>query len=265
MSLDNALSLVGILAEAAVIGLLVYRRVWRVLPVFCVYCAWILISNTWLYLIFRYFPALYLTAYLTETVVESALEIGVLVELAWSVLRPFRASLPRGGLVVVCGLVLALGAAIWPFAVIPGFGNLPPEFHVLMRLRQTTSILRILFFLAMAGGSQLLSIGWRDRELQVATGLGFYSLVSLAVATMHSHLASTSQYAHLNQVEVAAYLCSLLFWVFSFSQQEAARREFSPQMQGFLRAVAGTARATRVALADSTVSEAQGRNRRNRR
>jgi len=64
---------------------------------------------------------------------------------------------------------------------------------------------------------------------------------------------------------VAAYLCSLLFWVFSFSQQEAARREFSPQMQGFLRAVAGTARATRVALADSTVSEAQGRNRRNRR
>ena len=200
--------------------------------------------------------------YLAATVMESALEIGVLVELAWSVLRPFRASLPRGALVVVCGLVLALGAAIWPFAVIPGFGNLPPEFHVLMRLRQTTSILRILFFLGLAGGSQLLSIGWRDRELQVASGLGFYSLASLAVAMLHAHLTMGSQYTLLNQVEVGAYLCSLLYWVFSFAQKEAERREFSPQMQGFLRVVAGTARATRVAMADSTVAEAHKRNHR---
>ena len=43
------------------------------------------------------------------------------------------------------------------------------------QLQHTVSILRILFFLVLAGGSQLLSIGWRDRELQVATGLGFYS------------------------------------------------------------------------------------------
>lgn len=262
MSLDNALSLVGILLEAAIVGLLIYRRVWRVLPVFCVYSTWILISNVGLYGIFYFFPRGYLTAYLTETVIESVLEVGILIELAWSVLRPFRASLPRGALVVVCALVLALAAAIWPFAVIPGFGNLPPEFHVLMRLRQTTSILRIVFFLGLAGGSQLLSIGWRDRELQVASGLGFYSLASLALAMLHAHLATGSQYTLLNQVEVCAYLCSLMYWVFSFSQKEAERRELSPQMQGFLRAVAGTARATRVAMTDAAVAEVHKRNQR---
>jgi hypothetical protein len=262
MSLDNALWLIGVVTEAAVVGLLVYRRVWRTLPIFFVYCASDLLVNAAGFPVMRFFPAAYVRLYLAATVVESALEIGVLVELAWSVLRPFRASLPRGALVVVCGLVLALGAAIWPFAVIPGFGSLPPEFHVLMRLRQTTSILRILFFLGLAGGSQLLSIGWRDREVQVATGLGFYSLASLAVAMLHAHLTMGSQYTLLNQVEVAAYLCSLLYWVFSFAQKEAERREFSPQMQGFLRVVAGTARATRVAMADSTVAEAQKRNHR---
>jgi hypothetical protein len=61
---------------------------------------------------------------------------------------------------------------------------------------------------------------------------------------------------------VASYICSLLYWVFSFAQKEAERREFSPQMQGFLRAVAGTARATRVAMTDSSVTEAQKRNQR---
>ena len=105
----------------------------------------------------------YFTAYLSETAVDSALEICVLIELVWSVLRPLRASLPRGALAVVAGVVVALGAAIWPFAVIPGFSNLPAKWHLLMHLQQTTSILRILFFLALAAGSQVLSIGWRKR------------------------------------------------------------------------------------------------------
>ena len=255
MSLDNALWLAGIVTEAVVLGLLVYRRVWRKLPVFCLYCAWDLFSTVAAYPIYRYFPAIYLTAYLTNIVVDSVLEFGVLVELAWSVFRPFRTSLPRGAVVVVCGLVLALGAAIWPFAAIPGFGNLPPEFHLLMRLEQTTAILRILLFLALAACSQLLSIGWRDRELQVATGLGFYSLVSLAVAMLHTHQKMGALYSHLQQVVVASGLCTLLYWVVSFSQKEAVRREFSPQMQSLLLAVAGTARTTRITLADSAAAK----------
>jgi hypothetical protein len=255
MSLDNALWLAGVVSEAAVVGLLLYRRVWRTLPIFFVYCAWDLLVNVAGILVFRFFPAIYLAVYLANLVVDSALEFGVLIELAWSVLRPFRASLPRGAVVAVAGFVIALGTAIWPFAAIPGFGNLPPEFHLLMRLMQTTSILRILFFLALAGCSQLLSIGWRDRELQVASGLGFYSLVSLAVAMLHTHQNMGPLYSHLQQVVVASYICSLLYWAVSFSQKEAVRREFSPQMQSLLLSVAGTARATRTALADSAVAK----------
>jgi hypothetical protein len=252
MSLDNAFWFVGIVIETAVFGLLLYRRVWRILPVFCAYVVWNLFSSLGALAIYHFAHASYLTAYLSESAVDSALQFGVLVELVWSVLRPLRASLPRGSLVVVSGLVLALGAAIWPFATIPALGNWSSEWHLLIHLQQTTSILRILFFVALAGCSQLLSIGWRDRELQVATGLGFYSMVSLAVAMLHTHLTTTPEYSHMNQVEVAGYLCSLLYWVFSFAQKEAERREFSPQMQNLLLAVAGAARSTRMALTDST-------------
>jgi hypothetical protein len=159
--------------------------------------------------------------------------------------------------VIVAGLVVALGAAIWPFATIPGFSYLPPQWYLLVRIQQTTSILQILFFLGLAGCSQLLSIGWRDRELQVVTGLGFYSMVGLAVAMLHTHLSMRSQYAHLNQAVVASYVCSLMYWVYSFAQKEVKRQEFTPQMQNLLLAMAGTARTTRIGLTDTIAASSR--------
>jgi hypothetical protein len=255
MTLDNTLWFASFVAEATVVVLLLYRRAWRTLPVFCLYCTWLGLFDAVAFPVLRFFPASYFTVYFAATVIYFALEFGVLVELTWSVLRPYRTSLPRGAVVVVAGLVVALGAAIWPFATIPGFSYLPPQWHILMRLDQTTSILRILFFLAIAGCSQLLSIGWRDRELQIATGLGFYSIIGLAVAMLHTHLTMGSQYTHLNQVAAAGYLCSLLYWVFSFAQKEVARQEFTPQMQNLLLAVAGAARSTRLGLTDSALGK----------
>src|SRR5271157_3280847 len=200
MTLDNTLWFASFVAEATVVVLLLYRRAWRTLPVFCLYCTWLGLFDAVAFPVLRFFPASYFTVYFAATVIYFALEFGVLVELTWSVLRPYRTSLPRGAVVVVAGLVVALGAAIWPFATIPGFSYLPPEWHFLMRLEQTTSILRILVFLLLAGCSQLLSIGWRDRELQIAAGLGFFSLVSVAVWMNHAGQTYGPQYHILDQI-----------------------------------------------------------------
>jgi len=259
VSLDNTLWIAGMVAEAAVIGLLLYRRAWRTFPVFCGYVVWGLVSDIGDFAIQRFSPSSYTTTYLVGLILDSALQFGVLVEIAWSVLRPMRASLPRIALLVVAVLILAAGAAVWPFSGIHNLASLPPQWRTLVHVQQTASILRILLFLALAGCSQLLSIGWRDRELQVATGLGFYSLVSLAVEILHSHQGMGQEYRYLNQLVVASYVCSLLYWVFSFATKEVERREFTPQMQGFLLAVAGTARTTRMALVDSAAAKSRKR------
>ncbi len=251
VTLENGLWIAGIVAEMAVLGLLLYKRVWRTLPVFCAFCAWSLLSDGGNYLVLRLFPDRYASAYLIGLVVASALEFGVLVELSWSVLRPLRASLNRSALGVIAAVILAAGAAIWPFSGIHDLSRFPAAWQNLVHLQQTTSVLRVLFFLVLAGFSQLLSIGWRDRELQVATGLGFYSIVSLGVSVLHSHQGMGQQYRYLNQIVAASYVCSLLYWAYAFASKEAERREFTPQMQSFLLAVAGSARATRIALADS--------------
>lgn len=258
MSLDNELWFAYIAVEAALVGLLLYRRVWRTLPVFFSYCIWDIFSNIAVYLVSQHYAAQYFQVYFAETVLDSSLLFCVLLELAWSVLRPVRASLSRSALLVVAALILLAGAAIWPFAALPGLVHATSKQGLLFaQLQQTLSILRILFFLLLAAGSQFLSISWRDRELQVATGLGFVSFIGVAVALLQMHQTTVSKYQHLSQLVIASYLCCVFYWLVSFAQKEAERREFTPQMQNFLLAVAGAAHSTRVALTASRENKAR--------
>ena len=257
MNADNAITLAYILIEIAVIGLLFYRRIWRILPIFCFYCIWDVVSNVAIYLIGLYSSQSgYFHAYFAETFIDSVWQFCVLVELAWSVLRPVRASLPRSALFAVGALILLAGVVIWPFATFSALAHAASRQWILMlQLQRTVAILRILFFLLLTAGSQWLSIGWRDRELQVATGLGFYSLANIAVSVLESHQSTATQFVDLHEFVILSFICSLLYWLVSFSQKQAERREFTPQMQSFLLAVAGGARTARTAMADPRSGE----------
>jgi hypothetical protein len=158
----------------------------------------------------------------------------------------------------VAGLVAIAFAVIWPFAKPPGFSSMQPLSQIQVHLETTTAALRILFFLALAACSQWLSLSWRDRELQIGTGLGFYSFITLSVSVLHMNLGASSaaesvrMYHILDQVAVVGYILSLLYWAVSFAQKVPERREFTPQMEGFLLALAGNARSARMALNSSS-------------
>jgi hypothetical protein len=259
MGPENVFSLTGILAETILVGMLLYRRAGQTLPVFLVYCCWALISDLSAYGMKFVFPGGYgINFYVAITIVDFALQICVLVELAWSVLRPLRSNLSRKAIPLIGAAVLAAGAAIWPFAGLAGMEGTTPVWHFLVQLQQTASILRVLVFLLLAVCSQMLSIGWRDRELQVATGFGFYSLVSLAVAVLNTHHATMMQFRNLYWAVAISFVCSLFYWAWSFAQKEAERQEFTPQMRHTLLALAGAVRVTRAGLADLQAAQAKG-------
>ncbi len=262
MTLDTTLYFAGLAAEAAILTLLLVKRVYRTLPIFCGYLGWSLFSDAGQYALVHFYPGLDFRIYLTGAIFDSVFQFAVLIEVSMSVLRPVRASLPRGAIVAVGIIIGLLCAVIWPFAKTPGFDQFSSDSHLLIHLQQTFSVLRIFFFLVLAGCSQLLSIGWRDRELQIATGLGFFSLASLTVSLLHTSQTVGPQYHMLDQMVAASYVCSILYWIVSFAQEVPERREFTPQMQNFLLAVAGSARGARVALASSSESEKGKRKRR---
>jgi len=250
---DLAFEISGTAAEAIVLLLLLWRRVFRTLPVFFAYIVWSLLSDLGQSATANFYPHSSFRIYLISLAIDSLFQFGVLIELSRSVLSPMAKLLPRWTPFAVGVVILIVCGAIWPFAKAPGFSQYTLESQLLVHLQQSFSILRILFFLVLAGCSQLLSIGWRDRELQIATGLGVYSMVSLTVSVLHTRQALGASYHLLDQIMVASYVCSLLYWAYCFAQQEAARREFTPQMQNFLLAVAGTARSSRVSLSRSRV------------
>ncbi len=253
LNLDTILWLTGVSAEAVVVLLCIRGRLFSSTPVFSAYMAWSLFIDLLVYYLRRLAPASYFQIYFPQMVVDSTFQFAILVELGWAVLRPLRASLPKRSILYLALLVIVAGALIWPLAGLTLPGNLTHAGRFFVQLQQTFAALRIAIFLGLAGFSQLLSIGWRNRELQIATGLGFYSMFSLAISLIHAHQVVGPQYEFLDQLISASYDCSVVYWIVSFSQKESERQEFTPQMRSFLLAVTGAARSTRVALANSGI------------
>ena len=92
MTLDSKLALAGKVLEAVVVALLIYRRAWRNLPLFFAYSIWSLLSGCTNDLVMHYAPKAYFNTYFINNIIDSVLQFCVLVEVAWSVFRPFRAS-----------------------------------------------------------------------------------------------------------------------------------------------------------------------------
>ena len=253
MGLDSVLMGCGAAAEAILILLLLRVRVFRSFPAFLVWVCWSFVNDTYFFVLSVRNIQPSLRMYEIEISFDSILMFVVLVELAWSILRPVRSSLPKYSWLAIVGLILIAGTIVWFVAGLTVPGYLTPEGQAFFRLQQTGAILRVVVFLAMAAFSQLLSIGWRNRELQIATGFGFYSIVSLAVTILHTHQVSTTpQYHWLDEAGAVSYIFALSYWVFAFATQEAQRREFTPQMQNFLLAAAGSARSARIDMASSS-------------
>jgi len=241
----------GTSAELAVILLLLYRGIWRRFPMFFAYSVWVVLGNTAAYILFKlHFPN-YSQVYLINMIVDSALMFCVLVELGWSILRPLHGSLSKVALLLIAAAILLLGAAIWPLAEVPLLPKASHTVVLIMHIQQTFYVLRILLFVILAASSHFLAIGWRDRELQIATGLGATSLASLAVAFLRVYPSMSGMFQVLNNMVIFTFIASLLYWIYSFAQQEQERRQMTPQVQSMLLAVASAAHSTRIALASS--------------
>lgn len=234
--LEKALIIAGMIAEIVFVGLLTKKSFFRQMPFFYGYMCFGICNDLALFLIQHRFPSQFFHAYVAQTCIDSALQYGILVELWIRVLRPMREALSRRTALGLAGLILVAWMAIWPFCV-PA--NLPRMWQVVLSVQESTSILRILVFLLLIAGSQFLALGWRDRELQVATGLGCYSLVSFAAIMVHTHQKAGVSYHWVDFFVALSFVASLVYWVISFAHAEAPRREFTPQMRSVLMAVAG--------------------------
>jgi len=261
MTLDTNLALVSAVVQAIVIGLVYFRKLYRKLPLFFSYLIWLLLyAGATVKIANLYRDEVLQKIFVVAEIIDAVFMFCVLVELSMSVLSPIRSKLPRWSVFGVAGILAIALAVIWPFAKTPGFAKLTDLSQIQVHVDVATTVLRIVFFLALAAFSQLLALGWRDRELQIGTGLGFYALVSLSATLwkMNVGVATTEALAvfhRMDQMQVVGYLVVLVYWVICFAQEVPERRNFTPKMENMIVNLAYVARTTRITMVDTAEAE----------
>ena len=263
LGIDTLIWLAGYIATVVLAVVMIHRGINKSFPVFTSYLVYGLITDPLSYWILSHHADVYPTAFAIFSAADFTFQLGVLLEIAMNVIRPVKRSLPSRITWVLGGffLVAAVAAGAIAFKVFPH--SVPSYFvdAVQMRMSLGMALLRMGIFVSIAAFAQLLGIGWKNHVLQLATGLAFYSAVSLIVETAHSRAGLSPQFHALDQMVAASYLGTLLFWTWSFAQQEEVRKEFSPQMQNFLLSIAGSTRSSRIGLEAAVNSKSTSRKR----
>ena len=240
-----------------VLAILLARGLQRAFPIFTAYAIYGIAADVVAVVFTKDATAsTYFKVYFTLSALQSFMAFGVLFEIAGNVLRPVKGSLPKAalyGFAIVVGLA---GLVAWILSGHASQSTLTTAGRAFVTVNVVCATLTVTCFLAIALLAQVLGINWKNHVLQLASGLAFYSFISLIVEMIHSHMKPTAgqyafQYHSLDQLRTIGYLCAVSFWVWSFAKKEAPRKEFSPQMATFLVSIAETAKRNRAALARS--------------
>jgi hypothetical protein len=262
VGVDEILWALGFLGQLALIATLLKQRMSSVFPIFTAYIAVSAIGDPIGYWVHQAgnVHALWET-FFSLTLIDYALQLLVLFEIMWIVFRPRKHSRSNGNLwLLPVAILLSIIAGIWLASSHPDPESISSQIlSVFLHITLGLVLIRILCFVMLSGFAQMLGIGWKSHILQLTTGFAFYGLVTMVVQFLIDRWHRTmpfqefSSYYHtLNRFQIGAYLATLAFWIWSFSQNEAPRKEFSPQMQAFLVSIAGTARSARLVVTRGT-------------
>jgi hypothetical protein len=259
-TLDAALFIAAFAGEAVLVSVLLWRKEYLRFPVFLTSIVIQLVNDPALFWILNHSSShQYEQAYAVTSVLDYMLQLGVLIEIAHSVLRPAVSAIPRRLLGGMAGFLL-IGFSITLVWTFDQHGQSRAFQQLFVHLEQVNfafAFMRLGLFAAIAGFSQMIGITWKNHVIRLAAGLAFYSAVSLVVQLTISHLPQGNHviyqrdYYLLNYIQTVSYLGALAFWVWSFVQKDAPRREFTPQMQRILVTISQTTRRNRAGFTRS--------------
>lgn len=243
-TIEQILLYAGIACEMALIGILWRSDALRRLPFFGGYLAWSVLSDLVAAILAHGSSTRYFHFYRMEFVADSLIQSLVLVELARGVLRTLPVLVARGAVLLLILITTGAGTVLWHLAAGWSEGSAwSAEWSLILRVQLAASLLRILFLLLLGGlieflGRNFIPIGWGDRELQVATGLGIYALASLATSLRLYYPMSGAVLRVLDLVVALTFIGVVIYWIVSFLRPE---RSWLPERSGAAgeRAVAG--------------------------
>ena len=259
-AVDQAFWFAAFAGQLLLAVVLFLRRQYKTFPIFFASIIATLVFDIPLFWVSQHSStAGYEHVYIITETIDYMLQLGVLIEIAYRALQPDKPTMPRAlRIAMFSTLIVVFGITVfWTFHQGSNEGALEQTFSRLITVRFAFSFLRLIVFALIAGFSQMLGVTWRNHVIRLAGGLAFYSAVAVVTQLTISHLSLSDQttyvrdYYLLYHTQTVGYLLALAFWVWSFVQKDAPRREFTPQMERFLVTISETARRSRVGFARS--------------
>ena len=219
----------------ALIELLVRGR-YRRFPVFTSYFAFDIVRTIALYIAYRENAAtLYRQAYYGMLVVDYALQIGIILEIARVVLRPTgtwvrdaRAMFAGIGL---SGAVVAAAISFWISPPVHSAWQLWP-----LRANLFTSLLTCELFVAMSFTASRLGLGWRNHVMALAQGWTFFNVVMVITTALQSYFGA-AHFLTLDHIRGFAYSVGILYIMVQLWTPEPQRRPIDPELRRYILAL----------------------------
>jgi len=226
----------GLFLETVLLGLQIFRRTYKRLPTFFIYSCWNVLIDPAVFIAGRYSHRTFVNTYLVQLAMDAFFMFFVLLEIMTTSAKESRRQVPipkiPGTSLRTTFSILLFAAALllWPVS-----GLLLP--HSLLdridlfayQLEYTLALLRIILFVGLSSFSDTLGISWRDRELQLATGLGGYSLFNVIVLFLHGQQKRNTHfhfvYLWLDIANSVVYALILIYWDICFWQKDREREQ----------------------------------------
>jgi hypothetical protein len=213
MTLDSALITINLVLVTVLLAMLIWRRVYRALPVFVTYAAYSVLLGFASLACTASTPD-YLLVWSVGIMIDTLFYLCVLMELGSAVLRYNRASPLRWGLVLL--LFLAASVPIGLLTPWPDVARYKFVYQLNIRGLQATAILEIAALLTMAWWSGFKKLHWPERELRIVMGMGSWALVQLCVLILHEHGLLGPGYHWLDFLTPATTLGVFIYWLHYF-------------------------------------------------
>lgn len=214
--LDFAFWVSAFFGHLALFCILVYRRRLRRYPFFSLFISSNVARTAILYRVYQSGTAdAYYLWYWSMAILDTALQFGVLYEVASTVFRPagpWARDVRRGWLWLMGGALLIASLLTWLAA--PVASSWQQVFVV--KGSFFSAVLMSELFVGMVTLSLTAGLPWKTHVARIAQGLGTYSLLDILIETGHTLFgkgyASHSD-AMLSHLRMAVYLGCLVYWI----------------------------------------------------
>ncbi len=236
-ALDYVLWVAVSFGQAALLATLIVRRRGREFPVFTSLMGYYVAQSLLLYLIYRQCERIwYVRAYWTTAVLDFALQLGVIWEIARIVMRPTGTWVRDAKKqFILWGAAGILFAAALPFLITPPAASLLHRLEV--RGNLFTSLVICELIAVVTRTSKSLGLGWRNHVMALGNGWTAWAVVAILVDGLHSYFGAELYFRQLEHARMFAYLAVLGYWMVQFWLEEPARQPISPQLRAYIQAL----------------------------